>query len=137
VAPGRLEVEFTESAIARDRAHVVAQMSILRRSGMRIAIDDFGTGYSNLSYIQDLPVSTLKIDRAFIRDLATSAKSRTLVRTVISMAHDLGYEVVAEGIETQGAFDLLAAWGCDEGQGYLMAPPIPPEAIDGRVAQAA
>jgi EAL domain-containing protein (putative c-di-GMP-specific phosphodiesterase class I) len=104
-------------------------MSALRRSGLRIAIDDFGTGYSNLSYIQDLPVSTIKIDRAFVRDLDTSSKSQTLVRTIITMAHDLGYEVVAEGIESAAVLELLTDWGCDEGQGYHLSRPAPPASI--------
>ncbi len=127
--PSDIEIEFTESALAGDRQQVVAQMSALRRSGLRIAIDDFGTGYSNLSYIQDLPVSTIKIDRAFVRDLDTSTKSQTLVRTIITMAHDLGYEVVAEGIEGAGALELLTAWGCDEGQGYHLSRPVPAASI--------
>ncbi|KAA2236035.1 putative bifunctional diguanylate cyclase/phosphodiesterase [Salinarimonas soli] len=129
VDPARIEVEFTESALAEDHAQVVAQMTALRAAGVRIAIDDFGTGYSNLSYIQSLPVSSIKIDRSFVLDLEASTKSRTLVQTMITMAHDLGYEVVAEGIETEGARDLLTAWGCDEGQGYLMSRPVAAGAI--------
>jgi EAL domain-containing protein (putative c-di-GMP-specific phosphodiesterase class I)/GGDEF domain-containing protein len=129
VDPALVELEFTESAVARDGARVIEQMSRLRASGMRIAIDDFGTGYSNLAYLQQLPVSVLKIDQAFVRDLATSATDQTLVRAMIAMAHDLGYEVVAEGIETAEAYDLLRAWGCDEGQGYHMSRPVPPAVI--------
>jgi len=122
--PHQMELEFTESAVARDTKNVIEQLSELRSQGMGIAIDDFGTGYSNLSYIQQLPVSVLKIDQAFVYRLITSAKDRLLVRTMIAMAHDLGYRVVAEGIETQDAYDILQAWGCDEGQGYLMSKPV-------------
>ena len=96
---------------------------------MGIAIDDFGTGYSNLSYIQQLPVSVLKIDQGFVYRLTSSAKDRLLVRTMIAMAHDLGYRVVAEGIETQEAYDILQDWGCDEGQGYFMSKPVAAEDI--------
>lgn len=96
----------------------------MRSQGVEIAIDDFGTGYSNLSYLQQLPVSVLKIDQAFVRDMVTSGKDRLLVKTMIAMGHDLGYRVVAEGIETQAAYDMLGEWGCDEGQGYLMSRPV-------------
>jgi EAL domain-containing protein (putative c-di-GMP-specific phosphodiesterase class I) len=123
--PRHLELEFTESAAARDEENVVAQLEALHEAGVAIAIDDFGTGYSNVSYIQRLPVSVLKIDRSFVSDLSASERSSKLVRSMIAMAHDLGYRVVAEGIETQDAYDMLVAFGCDEGQGYLMAKPMP------------
>lgn len=125
VRPDRIELEFTESAVARDRGKVVEQLQTLRDFGLDIAIDDFGTGHSNLSYLQQLPSSVLKIDRAFVLGLENSSRDRTLVRTIIEMAHRLDYRVVAEGIETQAAYDLLKSWGCDEGQGYLMAKPMP------------
>ena len=89
----------------------------------------FRSGYSNLSYLQQLPVSVLKIDQSFVRDVVTSGKDRLLIKTMIAMGHDLGYRVVAEGIETQSAFDMLAEWGCDEGQGYLMSRPVPAHQI--------
>lgn len=129
VAPHLLELEFTESTIAHDPARVIGQLRELRSQGVEIAIDDFGTGYSNLSYLQQLPVSVLKIDQAFVRDMVTSGKDRLLVKTMIAMGHDLGYRVVAEGIETQAAYDILAEWGCDEGQGYLMSKPVSAERI--------
>ncbi len=122
--PSGVEIEFTESAVARNGDRVKEQLRELRSQGMGIAIDDFGTGYSNLSYIQELPVSVLKIDQSFVRRLTRSSRDRLLVRTMISMAHDLGYRVVAEGIETQDAFDMLRSWDCDEGQGYLMSRPV-------------
>ena len=123
--PRHLELEFTESATARDHASVVGQLKVLHEAGIAIAIDDFGTGYSNVSYIQQLPVSVLKIDRSFVSDLATSEKNAKLVRSMVGMARDLGYRVVAEGIETQEVYDMLIAFGCDEGQGYFMAKPMP------------
>ncbi len=127
--PCDVELEFTESAVARNTERVVAQLRALRDAGMGVAIDDFGTGYSNLSYIQTLPVSVLKIDQAFVRNLDGSLKDQLLVRTMITMGHDLGYRIVAEGIETQGALDRLRSWGCDEGQGYLLSRPVAAEAI--------
>ncbi len=129
--PGCLELEFTESATARDQAGVVAQLRTLQDAGIAIAIDDFGTGYSNVAYIQQLPVSVLKIDRSFVTNLAQSDKDQKLVRSMITMAHDLGYRVVAEGIETQDVYDLLARYGCDEGQGYLMAKPMSARDVEG------
>ncbi|MGK6323681.1 EAL domain-containing protein [Sphingomonas sp. DT-51] len=129
IAPDLLELEFTESTIAHDPTRVIGQLRELRSEGIEIAIDDFGTGYSNLSYLQQLPVSVLKIDQAFVRDMVTSGKDRLLVKTMIAMGHDLGYRVVAEGIETQAAYDMLCEWGCDEGQGYLMSKPVAAERI--------
>ena len=128
--PRHLELEFTESAAARDEVNVVAQLEALHEAGVAIAIDDFGTGYSNVSYIQRLPVSVLKIDRSFVGELATSTRSEKLVRSMIAMAHDLGYRVVAEGIETRATYEMLVGFGCDEGQGYLMARPMPPHELE-------
>ena len=125
VSTASLELEFTESAVARDSARVTEQLSLLRDAGIDVAIDDFGTGYSNLQYLQQLPASVLKIDRGFVMGLETSERDLTLERTIIAMAHDLGYRVVAEGIETPIVFDMLRDWGCDEGQGYFMAKPMP------------
>lgn len=134
--PRHIELEFTESATARDQAGVISQLEMLHEAGIAIAIDDFGTGYSNVSYIQQLPVSVLKVDRSFVSDLATSEKNAKLVRSMIAMARDLGYRVVAEGIETQEVYDLLIAFGCDEGQGYFMAKPMPASDLKMRLEKA-
>jgi EAL domain-containing protein (putative c-di-GMP-specific phosphodiesterase class I)/GAF domain-containing protein len=131
IAPSLLELEFTESTIAHDPARVIDQLRELRSSGVEIAIDDFGTGYSNLSYLQQLPLSVLKIDQAFVRNMINSPKDAALVKTMIVMGHDLGYRVVAEGIETQAAYDMLREWHCDEGQGYFMSKPVPADYIFG------
>ena len=135
LSPGCLELEFTESAAARDQASVVAQLQTLHDAGLAIAIDDFGTGYSNMAYIQQLPISVLKIDRSFVTGLLRSDKDRKLVRSTVSMAHDLGYRVVAEGIETQDVYDLLSTYGCDEGQGYLMAKPMSVREIEAWITE--
>lgn len=125
VAPEAIELEFTESALADDE-HIAGRLEAVRQMGIEVAIDDFGTGYSSLSYLKRLPVSILKIDRSFMIALASETRDRKLVRTVIDMAHDLGFKVVAEGVETQDVYDLLRGWGCDEAQGYLMARPLQP-----------
>ncbi|MBB3882826.1 EAL domain-containing protein (putative c-di-GMP-specific phosphodiesterase class I) [Acetobacter oeni] len=135
VPPARVELEFTESAFADDAARVIHQLSVLRESDVNVAIDDFGTGYSNFSYLQRLPATVLKIDRSFVTGLDRSEKDQLLVRTLITMAHGLGYRVVAEGIETRKTYDCLREWGCDEGQGYLMSRPVPPEQIVTRLEQ--
>ncbi len=125
VPPESIELEFTESALARDGARVVEQLEELQAMGIEIAIDDFGTGYSSLAYMQKLPADVLKIDQSFIQALATSERDQKLVRAMIGMAHDLGYRVVAEGIETAEACALLAGWNCDEAQGYYLSRPLP------------
>jgi EAL domain-containing protein (putative c-di-GMP-specific phosphodiesterase class I)/GGDEF domain-containing protein len=124
VPPAAIELEFTEGVLARDGGRVIEQLCALRDMGIEIAIDDFGTGYSSLAYLQKLPASVLKIDRAFIKDLPTSERDRKLVRAMIGMAHDLGYRVVAEGIESEEGVALLKEWECDEAQGYYFSKPL-------------
>jgi EAL domain-containing protein (putative c-di-GMP-specific phosphodiesterase class I) len=120
-----LELEFTESALASDGSDVAVQLDALARMGVRMAIDDFGTGYSSLSYLQKLPASVLKIDRSFVQPLPASDRDAKLVRAMIAMAHDLGYRVVAEGVESAAVAELLAGWHCDEMQGFHIARPLP------------
>jgi EAL domain-containing protein (putative c-di-GMP-specific phosphodiesterase class I)/GGDEF domain-containing protein len=129
VRPDTFEIEFTESAIIRNRAAVLDQLQAVKALGVRCAIDDFGTGYSSFSYLRDIPAEVVKIDRSFMRALATEERDRRLVRSIITMAHELGYRVVAEGIETSDVYDLLASWGCDEAQGYLISRPVSADAL--------
>jgi EAL domain-containing protein (putative c-di-GMP-specific phosphodiesterase class I) len=124
VPADRLELEITESAIMEDAGRALEQLRKLSGTGIRLAIDDFGTGYSSLSYLQVLPIDTVKIDRAFIADCTEGAKQRSLVETMTKLSHDLGFQVVAEGIETQAIANLLLEIGCDEGQGYLLGRPM-------------
>lgn len=124
VAAERFELEVTESAVMQDADHAGEQLRALAAAGVRLAIDDFGTGYSSLAYLQKLPVHVVKIDQSFIRNLDQGAREQSLVRSMISLTQDLGYHVVAEGIETIEAASLLRTMNCSEGQGYLFARPL-------------
>src|SRR5579863_948055 len=123
--PRRVELEFTETALLHDTDPVSKTVHELAGLGIGIAIDDFGTGYSNLFYLRETPATTVKIDQSFIRPLCDSRRDQIIVESMIHMAHDLGYRVVAEGIESREAYDMLADWGCDEGQGFLISHPVP------------
>ena len=125
IDPARVELELTEGALVRDNQLMRGTIAELASVGVGMSIDDFGTGYSNLFYLRDLPATALKIDQSFIRWLASNDRDPIIVSSMISMAHDLGYRVVAEGIEDGGAMAMLAGWGCDEGQGYLISRPVP------------
>jgi len=121
----RLLFEITESTAMTDIDASLAVFDALGALGASLSIDDFGTGYSSLAYLQRLPVKQLKIDRSFVRDLATSGDARTIVEAVVRMAHALGVSVVAEGVETESQRLALRAVGCDELQGWLFARPVP------------
>jgi EAL domain-containing protein (putative c-di-GMP-specific phosphodiesterase class I)/GGDEF domain-containing protein len=125
--PGSLEVELTEGAMASGDAQAVDSLAALRDAGVTLAIDDFGTGYSNMQYLTRLPAQVLKLDRSFVQPLGKDERQTRLARSIVALAHGLGYSVVAEGIETEEARELLAGWGCEEGQGYLFSRPLPPK----------
>ena len=109
-------------------------MNSLRDAGIRMAIDDFGTGYSSLSYLTRLPVAALKIDRSFVADALSDAADAAIVRTIIDMAHTLDFTVVAEGVETDGQMAFLRQFGCEQGQGFLFAHPMPAEQFSALIA---
>ena len=123
--PTKLEFEITENAIMDDLAVAMNQMKALQEMGISIAIDDFGTGYSSLSYLKSFPVSTLKIDGSFIRDIPYDNKSTAVVRSIMSLAEGLGLRVVAECVETEAQLDFLKRCGCDLVQGYYFCRPVP------------
>jgi len=125
MSPWMLELEFTESALIRRRARVLEQLVEIKAVGVTCAIDDFGTGYSSFSYLQNIPADVIKIDRTFMSGLDRE-RDRRLVRAMITMAHELNYRVVAEGVETQEAYEFLAESACDEIQGYLISRPLSP-----------
>jgi diguanylate cyclase (GGDEF)-like protein len=129
VAPDRLELEVTESSILADPYRVRHVLDRLNEMGVGLAIDDFGTGYSSLAYLKQLPVQTIKIDRSFVLELATSVSDAAIVRSTIDLARNLGLRVVAEGVETGEAWDLLREQGCQLAQGYLISRPVPAQEL--------
>ena len=133
---GALALELTESSMMSEPERVAAVLERLSAQGIEIAIDDFGTGYSSLAYLKTLPVHVLKIDRAFISDLATGG-SDAIVRATIELAHALGLEVVAEGVETAAVSDQLRTLGCDVAQGYLIGRPMPAAELEAAFARPA
>jgi diguanylate cyclase (GGDEF)-like protein len=124
-----LDIEITESAVMKDVETNIPKLEALRQMGFRIAIDDFGTGYSSLSYLSRLPVNALKIDRSFIVDMTEHPNSLAIVNSIISLAHSLKLEVVAEGVEVEEQAKLLRLLRCDLIQGNLYSPPIPADRI--------
>jgi EAL domain-containing protein (putative c-di-GMP-specific phosphodiesterase class I) len=124
VAPSRLELEITESMVAADPERALAILMTLRRLGVRFALDDFGTGYSSLGNLRDLPIDRLKIDRSFVTGMTHGRANEVIVDSTIGLAHQLGLEVVAEGIETAEHHARLVALGCDTGQGYWLGRPM-------------
>ena len=123
--PDGLEIEITESLIMRDVEGNIQKLRAIREMGVEVTIDDFGTGYSSLSYIAKLPISALKIDRAFIINMASNADDLSIVSAIISLAHSLSLRVVAEGVETEEQAKLLRLLKCDEIQGFLFSPAVP------------
>lgn len=124
-----IEIEFTESTITADVDRATAQLSRLRDVGIEVAIDDFGAGFANLNYLTRIPADVLKIDQSLIMASDRSERSSFLVRQIIEMARGLAFRVCAEGIETQTNCERLRDLGCDEGQGYFIARPMPPEQL--------
>ena len=121
-----LELEITESVVARDLEQVVKALEQVRRMGVGVAIDDFGTGYSSLAYLRTLPIQKLKIDRSFIKGIPDDREAAALVGEIIRLAHVLSLEVVAEGVETAAQASFLRDAGCEKMQGYLFSRPVPP-----------
>ncbi len=134
LAPARLTLEITESALMSDPARALEVLTHLAGLGVRLSIDDFGTGYSSLGYLKRLPVHEVKIDKAFVLAMGSDPKDAAIVQAVIVLAHALDLEVVAEGVEDQTTWDLLASWGCDSAQGYYMSRPLLAEQVQSWVA---
>jgi len=119
-----LKLELTESLIVEDSESISAMLSKLRALGIQVQIDDFGTGYSALSYLHTLPIDTLKIDRTFINRLASDGGGADIVQTILTLAHNLGMKVVAEGVETNDQLSKLKAMDCEYVQGFLFSKPV-------------
>ena len=129
VDPGLLELELTESALMSNAGHTIAVLGRLKELGIRIAIDDFGTGYSSLAYLKRFPIDKLKIDIAFVRDIVTNPDDAAIALAIISMAHSLHMQVIAEGVETRAQMAYLRRHRCDEIQGFHFARPLPAEEV--------
>jgi len=119
-----LELEITESAVMADPVRALEIVTGLANLGIHLSIDDFGTGYSSMAYLKRLPVRNLKIDKSFVLDMLTNENDGTIVRSIINLGHDLGLNVIAEGVETPEIFERLRQLNCDEAQGYYMSKPI-------------
>jgi len=120
-----LSLEVTETLVLRDPAAAAARLEELRKLGVKLAIDDFGTGYSSLSYLRQFPVSTVKVDCAFVAGLGESAEDGAIVSAIVQLSHALGLQVVAEGVETEQQLEALQRLGCDAAQGFLLEVPRP------------
>lgn len=130
----RLELELTESMLLHVDADALFSLSALRDRGVGLALDDFGTGYASLGMLRRLPLTAMKLDRSLVRDLPNDREDMAIARAAVQTGHAMGLRVVAEGVETEEQRDFLAAIGCDEVQGYLLARPMPAEQVRPRMA---
>ena len=119
-----MEIEITESVIMGDRKAVMRTLHQLAALGVKLSIDDFGTGYSSLAYIKTFPVHTLKIDRSFVKDIGANPTDQAIAATIITLAHNLGMRVIAEGVETEEQLEQLHDLGADDMQGFLISRPL-------------
>jgi EAL domain-containing protein (putative c-di-GMP-specific phosphodiesterase class I) len=130
-----LEIELTESSVMTNPEESVGVLKQLRKMGVTVAVDDFGTGYSSLSYLRRFPIDKLKIDRSFVRDLASSRTDESIVRAIISLAHSVGLQVVAEGVESEEQLQCVRTLGCDQWQGYYCCESQPAEIFGAMLAE--
>jgi predicted signal transduction protein with EAL and GGDEF domain len=139
VPPHLLELEITETTVMTEPERAIEVLTQLRNLGVRVAIDDFGTGYSSLAYLKRFPIDTLKVDREFVMNLTDDNQDRMIFRSTMELAHNLGFEVVAEGVEDRATWDHLAQEGCDLAQGFYIARPQAGDVLtawlDGQAAQ--
>lgn len=133
--PSLLKLELTESILLDNVEKTIAVMGALKESGIQFSLDDFGTGYSSLQYLKKLPLNQLKIDQSFVRDIAVDGSDQAIVRTIISMAHSLSLEVIAEGVEDEQQRQFLLDKGCAQFQGYLFGKPLPIEQFEAWLQQ--
>jgi EAL domain-containing protein (putative c-di-GMP-specific phosphodiesterase class I) len=133
--PNRLTLEVVETALIQDVELAKQVFSSLRNMGIRIAVDDFGVGYSSLSYINEYPIDTLKIDQSFINRLSTASKVKAVVRSMVILTEELGLKIIAEGVETMEQKGILNEIGCDFGQGYLFSPALPVEEVHSLISR--
>jgi EAL domain-containing protein (putative c-di-GMP-specific phosphodiesterase class I) len=131
VSGEQVEIELTESLFLEDVGAVSRTLARLKDLGMTLSVDDFGTGYSSLAYLKRYPIDRVKIDRTFVRDIPGDSDDVAIVLAIIGLAHSLGIEVVAEGVENAVQMELLRGHGCDAIQGYLVSRPMPPVDVPG------
>jgi diguanylate cyclase (GGDEF)-like protein len=130
VPSSRLLLEITESAVMSDPTYALRILTELKSLGIRLAIDDFGTGYSSLAHLKRLPVDELKIDKSFVMHMDANDDDAVIVRSTIELGHNMGLQVIAEGVENEKAWKILEQFGCDMAQGYFMSPPLPPHKLE-------
>ncbi len=129
--PARLlDLEITESTIMKDVAAASAILSGLRVGGVHISVDDFGTGYSSLGYLKALPIDSIKVDRSFVSGLSSDPHDQAIARTIVTLAHAIGVDAIAEGVETEEQLAVLRGLECDQVQGFLFSEPVEPEAFE-------
>jgi EAL domain-containing protein (putative c-di-GMP-specific phosphodiesterase class I) len=126
----KIIIEITETVIITQVDLAIERLNRLRSYGLKIALDDFGTGYSSLTHILKLPIDIIKIDRSFIKSIPNGNEETIITQSIISLAHDLNYKVVAEGIETQDQLDYLKKTSCELGQGFLLCKPLPSDILN-------
>lgn len=129
LAPERLKLEVTESAVMRDPEQSIERLNVLRNHGVTIGLDDFGTGYSSLAYLHHLPLKILKIDRSFVAEMVNSTTSLAIVKTIVRLADSLDLDVIAEGVETDEQLQILKDFGCQYVQGFYLSRPLPESEI--------
>jgi len=129
LSPQSLKLEITETALMESLENTTATLSRIQSLGVELYLDDFGTGYSSLSYLARLPLKLLKVDRSFVNNILKNDRSAEVAHAIVSLAHTLGLQAVAEGIESEHQLEILRGFDCDWGQGYLFARPMLPEAV--------
>lgn len=134
LSPSVLVLEITEDLLVADRDRACGVLATLRDMGVRIAVDDFGKGYSSLSYLRELPIDELKLDKSFILSMTDDSRATALVVSTIDLAHSLGLDMTAEGVEDAGAYRALSDYGCDVAQGFFMSEPVPATELDAWLA---
>jgi diguanylate cyclase (GGDEF)-like protein/PAS domain S-box-containing protein len=135
IIPRMLKLELTESLLLEDITGTIATMSALKAIGVQFSLDDFGTGYSSLQYLKKLPLNEIKIDQSFVRDITSDQNDAAIVQTIIAMAATLGFDVIAEGVETEAQREFLMLRGCHTYQGYLFGKPMPIEQLEELIHQ--
>ena len=130
IPPSCIVVEITEGLLMDDRIEVQEKLLAFRDAGIQVSLDDFGTGYSAMSYLQRFDIDYLKIDQSFVRNMVKNPGDQAIAEAIIVMAHKLGMKVIAEGVETEAQRNMLVAAGCDFGQGFLFAKPMPAGEFD-------